>query len=135
MSTRSAAPIGISALFTGAGVMHFARPDFFEAIVPDWFPSPRVANLVSGGAEVVFGLLVLPRATRQAALWGLAVLTVAVFPANVDTAVNDVEVRQEDGRFVRSVGTASGSTRTANWVRLPMQLPLLWWIVRCARAQ
>ena len=30
MSTRSAAPIGISALFTGAGVMHFARPDFFE---------------------------------------------------------------------------------------------------------
>ena len=68
-------------------------------------------------------------------MWGLAALTVAVFPANVDVAINDVEVRTEDGRSVRSVGGATGAVRVANWIRLPMQLPLLWWIVRSARGQ
>ena len=33
--------IAVSVLFTTAGVAHFAKPDFFESIVPDWFPSPR----------------------------------------------------------------------------------------------
>ncbi len=130
---RVPAPVGISAVFTGAGAMHFARPDFFEAVVPDWFPSAKFANVASGAAEVTLGLLTIPRATRRPALWGLAAVTVIVFPANVDMAVNDVEVKLEDGRFVRSVGTADAAGRVVNWARLPMQLPLLVWIVREAR--
>lgn len=127
------APIGLSAVFTGAGALHFARPDFFEAIVPDWFPDAELANRASGAAELIFGVLVLPRRTRRTALLGLAVVTVIVFPANVDMALNDVEVRLEDGRFVRSVGTAGTAERAVNWARLPLQLPLLWWLLREAR--
>ena len=53
-SDRSAYAVGT--FFAGAGVMHFARPDFFEAIVPRWFPSPKFANQASGAAEIVLGL-------------------------------------------------------------------------------
>jgi uncharacterized membrane protein len=79
-----------STFFTGAGVMHFVRPDFFESIVPDWFPNPKLANQVSGAAELTLGLGLLPPATRRAAAFGLIGLLAAVFPANVDMAINNV---------------------------------------------
>ncbi len=120
-----------AALFTSAGIMHFAKPDFFEAIVPDWFPDAKLANRLSGAAEIVLGLGLLVPATRRASAIGLMALTAVVFPANVDMALNKVEVKPVDGKMVRSVGTASGPQ---NWVRLPMQLPLAWWLWRIAQA-
>ena len=119
-----------SLLFTGAGAMHFAKPDFFESIVPDWFPGKKLANYGSGAAEIALGLGLIPPQTRRRAALGLAALTVAVFPANVDMAVNDVEVKPIGGRMTRSVATAEGVGRVINWLRLPMQAPLLVWMVR-----
>lgn len=127
----SRSPYVAAALFTSAGVMHFAKPDFFEAIVPDWFPSAKLANQLSGAAELALGLGMLAPQTRRVSALGLLALTVAVFPANVDMAVNEVEVKPVDGRMARSVGTATGPQ---NWIRLPMQLPLAWWLWREARA-
>ena len=111
--------------------MHFARPDFFESIVPDWFPDKRLANHASGVAEIVLGLGLLSPRTRRASALGLIALLAAVFPANIDMAVNDVEVKPVDGKMERSVGTANGPQ---NWIRLPMQLPLAWWLWREAGA-
>lgn len=111
--------------------MHFAKPDFFEAIVPDWFPDAKLANQVSGAAEIALGLGMFSPRTRRASALGLLALTALVFPANVDMAVNDVEVTPVDGKLQRRVGTASGPQ---NWIRLPMQLPLAWWLWREAGA-
>lgn len=122
-----------SVFFTGAGALHFIRPDFFEALVPGWFPDARVANYASGAAEVALGIGLLPARTRRWSAFGLIALLAAVFPANVDTAINDVELRPVDGRMTRSVGTASGMTRLVNWVRLPLQLPLAYMMWRIAR--
>ena len=116
-----------AALFVSAGAMHFARPDFFESIVPDWIPDPKLANRVSGAAEILLGLGMLHPRTRRSSAFGLLTLTLAVFPANIDMAVNRVEVKPVGGRLVRRVGTASGPT---NWIRLPMQVPLAWWLWR-----
>jgi uncharacterized membrane protein len=124
-------PYVAGAFFASAGVMHFAKPDFFEAIVPDWFPSATAANQVSGAAEIVLGLGMMSPVTRKFSALGLLALTVAVFPANVDMALERVEVKPVDGRLTRSVGTATGPQ---NWIRLPMQAPLLWWLWREARA-
>jgi uncharacterized membrane protein len=124
-------PYVAAGLFTTAGVMHFAKPAFFESIVPDWFPNAKLANQLSGAAEIVLGLGMLAPRTRRVSALGLLALTVAVFPANVDMAANKVEVKPVDGRMTRSVGTASGPQ---NWVRLPMQLPLAWWLWSEARA-
>ena len=129
MRMNPAPPSAIAAgiVFAGAGVAHFARPDFFEAIVPDWFPRAALANRASGAAELLLGIGMFNAATRKISALGLVVLTIAVFPANIDAAVNKVEPKLVDGRFTRSVGTATGP---ANWARLPVQLPLLWWLWR-----
>lgn len=114
-----------AALFTSAGVAHFARPDFFESIVPDWFPDARLANRVSGAAEIALGLGLLAPRTRRPSAFGLIALLVIVFPANIDMAINRVEVKPVDGRMTRSVGTATGAQ---NWIRLPLQVPVAWWL-------
>ena len=49
----------------------------------------------------------------------------------VDMAVNKVEVKPADGRMERRVGNATGPE---NWIRLPMQAPLMWWLWREAKA-
>ena len=119
-----------AALFTSAGVAHFARPDFFESIVPDWFPDARLANRVSGAAEIALGLGLLSARTRRPAALGLIALLVIVFPANVDMAINRVELKPVDGRMTRSVGSATGPQ---NWIRLPLQVPVAWWLWREAK--
>jgi uncharacterized membrane protein len=120
MGDRSA--LAVSALFTGAGVSHFARPDFFEAIVPRWFPDAAVANQVSGAAEIGLGIAMIPRRTRRVAAWGLLGLLAAVYPANIDAAVNGVDVRKgDDGRFHRHEGEVADAR---NWIRLPFQFVL-----------
>lgn len=124
-------PYFAAAFFTSAGVMHYAKPDFFESIVPDWFPNATLANRASGAAEILLGLGMLSPTTRRASALGLIALTAIVFPANIDMATNRVEVKPVEGKLTRSVGTATGAQ---NWVRLPLQIPLLWWLRREARA-
>jgi len=120
-------PYAAGALFVSAGVMHFAKPDFFESIMPDWVPHAKFANQLSGAAEIALGVgMFVPRSRRASAL-GLLALTAAVFPANIDMALNNVELKPVDRKMTRSVGTAKGPQ---NWIRLPMQLPLAWWLWR-----
>ena len=66
-----------------------------------------------------------------AAALGLFALTIVVFPANIDMAVNRVEPQLVEGRFSRKVDAATGP---ANWIRLPLQVPLLWWLWKENRA-
>jgi uncharacterized membrane protein len=129
-SDRSARLIG--GAFAGAGVTHFARPDFFEAIVPRWVPNAKFANEVSGAAEIVCGLAMIPRRTRRMAAFGLLGLLAGVFPANVDMYLNDVELgKGDDGKAIRVEG-AEG-VRTRNAVRLPFQFLFAWLVWRHTR--
>ncbi|NNE72621.1 MAG: hypothetical protein HKN26_03075 [Acidimicrobiales bacterium] len=119
--------LATAAMYMGAGAAHFARPDFFEAIVPEWFPDKKLANQASGAAEIVLGAGMLLPQTRKAAGWGLLGLTAAVFPANIDMAINKVDVRpDEDGTYQRYVGEVPDAR---NWIRLPFQavfVALIW---------
>ena len=129
MRDRSA--LALAAFFTGAGIGHFARPDFFEAVVPRWFPDAELANRVSGAAEIGLGLAMIPRRTRPAAAWGLLGLLAAVYPANIDMAINRVDIRPgEDGRFERHEGEV---TDARNWIRLPMQFVMAAFVWRHTR--
>ena len=131
-SDRSAYAVGT--FFAGAGVMHFVRPDFFEAIVPRWFPSPKLANQVSGAAEIILGVAMMPRRTRPLAARGLLVLTAAVYPANIDMAINDVVVKpDDDGQMERVEGVKAA--RPQNLIRLPLQFVMAWAIRRHLRAR
>ncbi len=123
-SDRSAGVIG--AMFVSAGVAHFVRPAFFEAIIPAWVPNAPLVNKVAGAAEMVLGAAMIPRSTRPAAARGLLVLLVAVFPANVDMAIHDVDVRPDEHGELQRVEDAGTGPR--NWIRLPFQFLIMRWV-------
>ena len=128
--TLEAALIG--GAFVAVGINHFLDPDFFEAIVPRWFWSPSFANEVSGAAEIFLGATLIPRWSRRYAAYGLLLLLVLVYPANIDMFINDVDVvTNEYGKSVR-VENASG-VFVRNLVRLPFQFVFAWLVWRHAR--
>lgn len=100
-------------LYIGAGSMHFLATRTYASIVPSYLPAHRELVLVSGAAEILGGIGVLVPATRRPAAWGLILLLVAVFPANVTMIT-------EHGRFPTVPLWAA-------WLRLPLQLPLIYW--------
>lgn len=89
----STSPTLVGVLFAGAGTLHFAAPEAYEAIVPDYLPYHRALVLISGAAEIAGGIGLMLPATRRAAGWGLVALLVAVLPANVQMALHPAPVR------------------------------------------
>jgi len=74
------------------GVKHFVDPVWFEPIVPAVIGSPRFWVLASGVFEVGLGVAVmLPRARKVAAL-GLMAMLVALYWANLNMWLNDIEI-------------------------------------------
>jgi uncharacterized membrane protein len=111
----------LAAFFVGAGVMHFVVPEAYVRIVPPALPAPGLLVLLSGIAEIVGGFGLLLPITRRAAAWGLVLLLLVVFPANIYTAVAHVPF---PGIFGRS---------WVQWLRLPLQIPLILWTLRYTR--
>ncbi|MFC5971197.1 DoxX-like family protein [Halomarina salina] len=107
-------------LYVIAGVLHFVAPKVYARIVPPQFPRPVALVYLSGVAEIVLGVGVLVRRTRQRSAWGVMALLVAVFPANVYMATNDLASGAVPDRY-------GSVARLAAWVRLPLQGVLLFW--------
>ena len=110
---------GVVGAFLVSGVVHLVRPQVFVSAVPRWLPSPRAIVIISGVAELACAVgMLLPR-TRRTAGAASAALLVAVFPANVQMAVDahhaaaDGPTRQDR---VRQLVTLA---------RLPLQIPLI----------
>ena len=80
--------LGLSAFFINIGVDHFVNPEFYLAIMPDYLPLHLEAVYISGFFEILGGVSVLFHRLRSAAGWGLVVLLIAVFPANIHMAIN-----------------------------------------------
>ena len=108
-------------LFVVAGIAHFVFPDAYVRIVPPFLPQPEVLVWVSGIAAIAGGIGILVPNTRRMAAFGLVVLLIAVFPANIYMAV----------AHVPSTGLAGKSW--IQWLRLPLQAPLIWWAWRYTR--
>lgn len=104
----------LALLMATAGVMHFVAPKPFVQIVPAWLPAPLLLVYISGFFEILGAIGLLIPFTRRAAAWGLVALLIAVFPANINMAVNQLPL----GETVYPIG---------NWVRLPLQFVLIAW--------
>ena len=85
---RKLALLGLSAFFVVAGANHFVNPDFYLAIMPPYLPAHLELVYVSGVFEILGGIGVLVPAVRALAGWGLVLLLVAVFPANLHMALH-----------------------------------------------
>lgn len=111
----------ILATFLGtAGVAHFVVPDQFNPLIPPWLPGDATFyTYASGIAELAVAIsLFIPR-TRRLAGWGAALLFLAVYPGNIYMAYDwrDRELSQQ----------------LVAYLRLPFQIPLIWWAVSIAR--
>ena len=101
------------------GVLHFTSPDGFVSIMPPYLPAPLLLVHLSGVAEIAGGVGILVHRVRRAAGWGLIALYVAVFPANIHMAVNQVPMGGEP------------VPAWALWLRLPLQAVFIvwaWWV-------
>ena len=59
-------------------------------MIPPYLPAPEALNIISGLAEVAGGIVLIPRLKKLAGI-GLLLLLLAVFPANIHMALNEVK--------------------------------------------
>ena len=97
----------------GQGINHFVMTDVMVRMMPSALPAHRELVWLSGIAEVAVGLLALRPQTRVLAGWGILALLLAVFPANVNMALEADQWPQ--------------LAAWALWARLPFQLVFGWW--------
>jgi uncharacterized membrane protein len=93
--------------YVGVGIKHFINPMWFVKIVPPFLPYKLSLVYISGFFEILFGIMLLFPITRYIASWGLIMLLIAVFPANIYLAMTN--------------GAALNTTPLIAWGRLPFQ--------------
>lgn len=100
-------------IFIGAGFLHFLRPEFYLRMMPPYLPAPWALVMISGAAEVILGFGLFFRKTQCIAAWGIILLLIAVFPANVQMAMHPELFPQ--------------FPKWGLYVRLPLQFVLIGW--------
>lgn len=75
-------------LYIAAGIYHLVSPETYLRIMPPWLPAHKFLVLLSGITEVLLGLLIIHPFTRTRAAWGIILLLIAVFPANIQMMLN-----------------------------------------------
>ena len=103
----------MSLLYIIIGVKHFTDPSFFLKIMPPFLPLKKELVLISGFFEIALGVLLIFKKTRFYSSWGIILLLIAVFPANIYLYLS--EIPQE----------ALGVSKNQALTRLPFQIPLL----------
>jgi uncharacterized membrane protein len=97
------------------GALHFLKPEPFIKIMPSQLPYPAELVYISGFFEILGGIGLLIPFVSVAAAWGLIALFIAVFPANINQAVNSIPIEGIPNNPV------------FYWVRLPFQAVLIAW--------
>ena len=107
----------------GSGILHFVSADAYVSIMPDYLPLHRELVYLSGIFEVLFGLGLLWRKTRRAAGICLILLYLAVLPANMNMAAQNIQP------------TNFHIPPLLLWARLPLQLVLIYWAWKVSRPE
>jgi uncharacterized membrane protein len=115
---QNIATVLCAVFFTLAGWLHFQNPNMYKEIVPDILPFPIFLVYLSGACEIAGGVGLMFPKLRKLASYGLIALLVAVFPANINMAVNSIDF---------------GLPHEILWWRLPFQLVFIVWVYWCGR--
>ena len=75
--------------FIGAGVNHFLNPQFYDAIVPQFIPFPRLVHQITGVLEIIIPLFLLTRFRKEAALL-MIIFLILIYGANLYVWVNNL---------------------------------------------
>ena len=102
--------------FVAAGTFHFIHPETYQLIMPSYLPYPAALIAISGAAEIAGGIGILIPQVRRLAGYGLIALLIAVFPANINMAMHDIQL------------PGIHLTPIMQWSRLPLQLVFMAWV-------
>ena len=105
--------------YTYIGVDHFINTGWYEQIVPPFFPLRCELVIISGCFEIIFGISLYFKKYRAIAAWGIIVLLIAVYPANIYLA--------------KTNGAALDISPIIAWGRLPIQfifIAIAYWHTR-----
>jgi uncharacterized membrane protein len=97
------------------GITHFIRPEQYARIVPPQLPYPIELVYISGVLEILGGIGLLIPDISVATAWGLIALFIAVFPANINQAINSIPIEGIPHHPL------------LYWFRLPFQAVLIAW--------
>ena len=97
----------MSLFYVFVGIKHLTNPTWFMKIMPPYLPLHKELVYISGSFEIILGLMLLLDKTRFIGGWGLLLLLIAVFPANIYLAQTN--------------GLAMDTTPLIAWGRLPFQ--------------
>lgn len=111
-----------AAAMIAVGVFHFVSPASFTRIMPAYLPAHLFLVYLSGFFEIAGGVGLLVARTRRLAAWGLIALFIAVFPANINMAVNHI-----------SFSETSQTPAWFLWARLGFQPVLIYWAWKLTR--
>ena len=121
LTIKSVLRVLLAIFMITAGTLHWVTPDPFVKIVPSFLPYPLALVYISGVFEILGGVGLLVPPVSQSAAWGLIALFIAVFPANINMAVNRIQM---DGIL---------DSDLLRWGRLPLQAVLIawaWWYTK-----
>jgi len=114
--------LGLCLLVGGSGVLHFVVPSPYRRIVPAPLRAHAAAVVTASGiCELVCTVLLAVPRTRRLGATATAVLFVAVFPANIQMALDSLHA------------DTPVAVAAVAWLRLPLQLPLILWALRFRR--
>ena len=100
--------LGTALFWIAGGALHWVIPREYESYVPPRLGRWRKELVVASGvAEIAGGVAVLPDQTRRWARWWLLATLVAVYPANINMAINSKDF--------------PAIPAPALWARLPFQ--------------
>lgn len=103
-------------LYIATGINHFVNSEVYLSIMPTWIPWHDTMVIVSGILEILFALLLIFPPTRKLGAWGIILLLIAVFPANIQMMINYLD--GPDYKLWIAI------------VRLPLQIVLIKWAYR-----
>ena len=104
---KSFSIIIMSWFYISIGLSHFTDPNWFLQIVPPYLPCKLELVYISGFLEIIFGIMLITPSLKHYAAWGLILLLIAVFPANIYLAQTN--------------GAAMNTSPLVAWARLPFQ--------------
>ena len=97
----------MSLFYILGGIKHFTNVDWYMKIMPPYLSYHKELVYLSCAFEIILGIMLVFEKTRFLSGWGLILLLIAVFPANIYLAQTN--------------GAAMNISPALAWGRLPFQ--------------
>lgn len=109
---------GLISILTIAGIAHFIIPEKFIVAMPPYIPFHLEMIYLTGVIEIIFAIALFLRKTRYLTSILTALYFLAILPAHIHVAMNNVEM-------------FGISSPLLLWVRTAFQPVIIYWAYSC----